>query len=73
MDASNEEVQWLRAFQLAAEQLLRRFIDKAETVSPELFEHYILIKERPMYLRMKIEEDPFIAALHIILLTLLRN
>jgi len=70
---SNEEVQWLRAFQPAAEQILRRFIGKAETVSPKLFEQYILIKEMPIHLRMKIEEDPFIAALHIILLTLLQN
>jgi len=54
-------------------QLLRRLVDEVETLSPELFEHYILIKEMPIHLRMKIEEDPFIAALHIILLTLLQN
>ncbi len=40
-------------------------IDKAETVLLELFEHQILIKSLPMYLRIHIEEDPFIATLPI--------
>ena len=65
-DARNEEVRWFPTFQTAAtraQRFLRRFIDKATAVSPELFENYILTKSMPMYLRMHLEDDPFIAAL----------
>jgi len=65
-DARNDEVQWLPVFQPAAtraQRFLRRFLDKATTVSPEFFENYILTKAMPMYLRMHMEEEHFIAAL----------
>ncbi|CAF3067517.1 unnamed protein product [Rotaria sp. Silwood2] len=65
-DVRNDEIQWLPAFQTAAtraQRFLRRFIDKARTISPELFEFYILSKAMPMYLQMHIEETPFIDAL----------
>ncbi|CAF3396960.1 unnamed protein product [Rotaria sp. Silwood1] len=65
-DAHNDEVQWLPAFQTAtsrAQRFLRRFIDKAQTISPELFEFYILSKAMPMYLQMHFEETQFIDAL----------
>jgi hypothetical protein len=65
-DARNVEVQWLPTFQPAAtraQTFLRRFIDKVTTVSPELFEHYILTKSMPMYLRMHMHENRFIAGL----------
>jgi hypothetical protein len=65
-DARNDEVQWLPAFQPAAtraQRFLRRFLDKATTVSPEFFENYILTKAMLMYLRMHMEEEHFIDAL----------
>jgi hypothetical protein len=67
-DARNEEVLWLPHYQTAAtraQRFLRRFIDKAELNSPDLFEHYILIKTMPLYLRMHLEGAHFIAALPI--------
>ncbi|CAF2924307.1 unnamed protein product [Rotaria sp. Silwood2] len=65
-DARNDEVQRLPAFQTAtsrAQRFLRRFIDKAQRLSPELFEFYILAKAMPMYLQMHFEETQFIDAL----------
>ena len=65
-DATNDEVRWLPNYETAeskAQRSLRRFIDKSETISPELFEDYILGKAMPMYLRMHIEEEAFIGAL----------
>jgi hypothetical protein len=65
-DARNDEIKSLLAYQTAAtraERFLRPFIDKVKTVSPELFEQYILTKVMPMYLRMHMEEDHFIDAL----------
>ena len=46
-DATNDEVRWLPNYQAAeskAQRCLQRFIDKAEKISPELFEDYILGK-----------------------------
>ncbi len=63
-DACNDEVKWLPAFQTAATRaqwFLRRFLDKVTTFSSELFEHYILTKAMPMYIRMHMEEQHFIA------------
>ena len=54
-DATNDEVRWLLNYETAeskAQRFLRRFIDKSETIAPELFEDYILGKAMPMYLRM---------------------
>ena len=48
---------------MKAQRFRRRFIDKSETISPELFEDYILDKAMPMYLRMHIEKEAFIDAL----------
>jgi hypothetical protein len=65
-DATNEEVRWLSNYETVeskAQRFLRRFIDKSETISPELFEDYILDKAMPMYLRMHIEEQALIDAL----------
>jgi hypothetical protein len=65
-DATNDEVQWLPKYETAelkAQRFRWRFIDKSETISPELFEDYILGKAMPMYLRMHIEEEAFIDAL----------
>ena len=65
-DATNDEVRWLPNYQAAeskAQWFLRRFIDKAEKISPELFEDCILSKAMPMYLRMHIEEEAFVDAL----------
>ena len=65
-DASNDEVRWLPHYQTAeskAQRFLRRFIDKAESVTPELFDDYILGKAMLMYLRMHVQERPFIEAL----------
>ena len=65
-DATNDQVRWLPnylAAELKAQRFLRRFIDKAEKISPELFEDCILSKAMPMYLRMHIEEEAFIDAL----------
>jgi hypothetical protein len=65
-DATNDEVRWLPNYERAeskAQRFLRRFIDKAATISPEFFEDYILGKAMPMYLRMHIDEQPLIDAL----------
>jgi hypothetical protein len=65
-DATNDEVRWLPSYETAeskAQRFLRRFIDKSETISPELFEDYILGKAMPIYLRMHIDEQPFSNAL----------
>ena len=65
-DATNDEVQWLPNYETAeskAQRFLRRFLDKAATISSELFEDYILSQSMPMYLRMHIDEQPFIDAL----------
>ena len=65
-NATNDEVRWLLKYETAelkAQRFLRRFIDKAETISPELLEDYILGKAMPMYLRMHIEEEALIDAL----------
>jgi hypothetical protein len=65
-DATNDEVRWLPNYETAeskAQRFLRRFLDKAATISPELFEDYILSKAMPMYLRMHIDEQPLIDAL----------
>ena len=65
-DATNDEVRWLPNYQAAeskAQRFLRRFIDKAEKISSELFEDCILSKAMPMYLRMHIDEEAFIHAL----------
>ena len=64
-DATNDEVRELSKYGTAeskAQRFLRRFIDKSATISPELFEDYILSKAMPMYLRMHIEEEAFIDA-----------
>jgi hypothetical protein len=64
-DATNDEVRWLPNYKTAeskAQRFLRRFIDKAEKISPELFEDCILSKAMPIYLRMHIEEEAFINA-----------
>ena len=66
LDATNIEVRWLPNYETVeskAQRFLRRFIDKSATISPELFEDYILYKAMPKYLRMHIEEDAFIDAL----------
>jgi hypothetical protein len=50
-DATNDEVRWLPNYETAeskAQRFLRRFIDKSEMISPELFEDYILGKAMPM-------------------------
>ena len=65
-DATNDEVRWLPNYEtteLKAQRFLRRFLDMAATISSELFEDYILSKAMPMYLRMHIDEQPFIDAL----------
>ena len=65
-DATNDEVRWLLNYEIAeskAQRFLRRFIGKSETISPELFEDYILGQAMPMYLRMHIKEEAFIDAL----------
>ena len=66
-DATNDEVRWLPNYQAAeskAQRFLRRFIGKAEKISPELFEGCILSKAMPMYLRiMHIDEKASIDAL----------
>ena len=65
-NANNDEVRWLPNYQTAeskAQRFLRRFIDKAATISSELYEDYILSKAMPMYLRMHVDEQPFIDAL----------
>ena len=59
-------MKYLPGFEIAStrtQRFLRRFINKAKPISPELFEHYILTKDMPMYLRMHMEEDHFIDAL----------
>ena len=64
--ATNDEVRWLPNYETAeskAQRSLRRFIDKSETISPELFEDYILSKAMTMYLRTQIEEQALIDAL----------
>ena len=66
LDASNDEVRWLPHHQTAeskAQRFLRRFIDKAVNITPELFEDYILSKAMPMFLRMHIEDGSHIVAL----------
>jgi hypothetical protein len=45
--------------------VLNAIIHKAELNSPDLFEHYILIKAMLLYLRMHLEGAHFIAALPI--------
>ncbi len=65
-DARNDEVRWLPGFQTAenrAQIFLRRIVDKAESVMPDLLEDYILSKAMPMYMRMHTEGKPFIKAL----------
>ena len=65
-DATNDEVRWLPNYEAAeskALRFLRRFLDKAATISSELFEDYILSQAMPMYLRMHIDGHPFIDAL----------
>ena len=65
-DATNDEVRWLPNYETAgskAQHFLRRFLNKAAMISHELFEDYILSKAMPMYLRMHIDEQPFIDAL----------
>ena len=65
-DAINDEVRWLPNYETAeskVQRFLRRFIDKSETISPELFEDYILDKAMLMYLRMHIDEQLLIDAL----------
>ena len=64
-DATNDEVRWLPNYETTeskAQRFLRRFLDKAATISSELFENYILSKAMPMYLRMHIDEQPLINA-----------
>jgi hypothetical protein len=65
-DAANDEVRWLPNYEKTeskAQRFLRRFLDKTATISPELFDDYILDKAMPMYLRMHIAGPPFIDAL----------
>ena len=65
-DATHDEMRWLPNYETAeskAQRFLRRFIDKSETISSELFEDYILGKAMPMYLRIHIKEEAFIDAL----------
>ena len=65
-DATNDEVKWLPNYQTAeskAQRFLRRFLDKAIIISPVLFEDYILCKAMPLYLRMHLEDKPYIDAL----------
>ena len=65
-DASNDEVQWLPHYLTAesnAQRFLRRFIDKSTSITPELFDDYILSKAMPMYLRMRVQDRTFIEAL----------
>ena len=55
-DANNDEVRWLTNYETTeskAHRFLRRFLDKAATISSELFEDYILSEAMPMYLRMR--------------------
>lgn len=66
MDATTNEVRWLPHYQTAeskAQRFLRRFIDKAISITPELFEDYILCKAMPLYLRLHLEEERFIVDL----------
>ena len=63
---NNDEMRWLPNYERAeskAQRFLRRFIKKSETISPKLFENYILDKAMPMFLRMHIKEEAFIDAL----------
>ena len=65
-DANNEEVRWLPNYETAeskAQCFVRRSIDESGTISSGLFEKYILGKVILMYLRMHIEEQPYIHAL----------
>ena len=52
-DANNDEVQWLRNYEIAeskAQRFLRRSIDESETISPKFFEDFIRGKAMPMYM-----------------------
>jgi hypothetical protein len=65
-DATNDEVRWLPNYEKAeskAQRFLRRFIDKTATISPELFDDYILDKAMPMHIRIHIEGQALIDAL----------
>ena len=64
-DTTNDEVRWLSNYEKAAskaQRFLRRFIDKADNVSPLLFEDNSLSKVMTMYMRMHIEEQALIDA-----------
>ena len=66
MDATNDEVQYMTNYRSAeskAQRFLRRFIDKAVNITPELFEDYLLCKAMPLYLRLHFEEATLISAL----------
>jgi hypothetical protein len=52
----------LRDSRIESTTLPSSIIDKSETISPELFDDYILGKALPMYLRMHIEEEALIDA-----------
>ena len=52
-DSTNVEVRWLTNYETVeskAQRFLRRFLDKAATISSELCEDYMLSKAIPMYL-----------------------
>ena len=55
LHATNDEVRWLPHYETAeskAQRFLWRFIDRSETISPKLFEDYVLGKAVSMYLRI---------------------